>query len=832
MYSIQQIKEILKASGELQQANLVVKHLLTDSRKLHSAENTMFFAISGERLNGHHYIKDLYDRGVRNFVVEQEEINFRLKGANILLVDNSIRAMQTLATYHRNHFKIPVVGITGSNGKTIIKEWCYQLLQDDFTICRSPKSYNSQIGVPLSVWNLQESHSLGVFEAGISEPGEMEYLEKIIQPTIGIFSNIGAAHGANFIREEHKVREKLKLFIKSKVLIFCGDQSVVNQTITALWGMAKMEGTQAPELFAWGKSTQAKVQILEQKTTPSSCEVAVQYQEQQYFFSIPFVDISSIENSMHLVALLLYLEYDQESINERLALLHRIAMRLEQKSGVNNCLIINDSYNSDIDSLKIALDFLSQQQKQPKRTLILSDILQSGIPSIDLYQSVAQLVESAEAHRFIGIGAALCQHKYLFTDANDALQTEFYTTTQEFLEQVNDYNFQDEAILLKGARKFSFEKISLVLEEKAHATVLEINLSAVLQNFQFFNSLVKENTKVMVMVKAFSYGAGSYEIAKLLEFHRIDYLGVAYADEGVSLRKAGIATPILVLNPEQRSFEAMIRYKLEPEIYSMSLLKQLISVLNETKHNEAFPIHLNIDTGMKRLGFDAEELGELTTYLHASSAVEVKGIFSHLAASDDQKWDEFTQEQIDSFESNSSEIMTGLNIKPIRHLCNSNGITRFPNAHYDMVRLGLGLYGLNEMYANKLTPVGVLKSTISQIKKVKKGETIGYGRIGKAKENITIATIAIGYADGMSRLLSNGVGSVFLHGKRAPVIGTICMDMTMINVSAIPNAAEGDVVEIFGENISVNEIAKQTNTISYEVLTSISERVKRVYFVD
>ena len=832
MYQITEIQSILLSEEIIFDKSSTIKFLLTDSRKLIEAKTTLFFAIHGERLNGHDYLKELYSRGVRNFVVEENIIEQNFPEANILTVPSAIKALQKLTTHHRKQFNIPVIGITGSNGKTIIKEWCHQLLHNNFNICRSPKSYNSQIGVPLSVWGLNAKHNLGVFEAGISEPGEMESLEKIIQPTIGIFTNIGSAHGANFIREEHKVREKLKLFVRSKVLIYCADHSIVNQSITSLWGKNQLEGTLAPELLSWGTSSLAKVQILSSKKENGSTVVTLGYLKEEVQISIPFVDASSVENAMHLVVLMLHLNISESDINKLLGSLQRIAMRLEQKQGINHCLIINDSYNSDIDSLKIALDFLEQQQNKSNKTLVLSDILQSGVPSVDLYQSVVDLIESSGINRFIGIGTTLGMHKYLFPDEEEDLIVEFYADTKEFLEKNTEADFKEEAILLKGARKFEFEKISQLLEEKAHATVMEINMNAVVHNLQFFNSLLKKDTKIMVMVKAFSYGAGSFEIAKLLEFHRVDYLGVAYADEGVALRKAGIKVPIMVLNPEERSFETIIRYNLEPEIYSLKLLHGFLKILDTISVERKLPVHINIDTGMKRLGFDLSEIDELITVLSQQNKLEIKGIFSHLAASDDKKWDVFTSDQIKKFDVASTKISTALSIEPLRHLANSNGITRFPESHFDMVRLGLGLYGINEQFKSELQPVSTLRSTISQIKIVPKGETIGYGRMGKATKKMTIATVAIGYADGLNRLLSNGNGSMVLHGKKAPIVGNICMDMTMIDVTKVDNVQEGDSVEIFGDEISVHEIAGQIGTISYEVLTSVSERVKRVYFIE
>jgi Alr-MurF fusion protein len=832
VYTVEEAGKAIAAKCFLPNPNAGVKILLTDSRKLESPELTLFFAISGERLNGHNYIAELYEKGVRNFVIEDESFAESRPDANYLLVKKTITALQKLATFHRKQFHLPVVGITGSNGKTIVKEWCHQLLHDDFSVVRSPKSFNSQLGVPLSVWNIAPPHNLAIFEAGISEPGEMENLERVIMPSVGVYTNIGAAHGANFISEDHKIKEKLKLFIRSEVLIYCADHTPIHNAVVDLWSKSKSDKSQFPEPLAWGKNVQSQILITKQSTLVSHTEISASWNKKKYNFSIPFIDESSVENAMHCVVLMLYLGVTEDRINERLSKLQRIAMRLEQKTGVNNCLIINDSYNSDIDSLKIALDFLSQQQQQTNRTLILSDILQSGISTVDLYTGVFEMIKKAGVHRFIGIGPILTQHKYLFNNGDQGVSFSFYQSTHDFLAEANDNDFQNEAILLKGARKFQFEKISAFLEEKAHATVLEVNLSAIMHNLNFFTSQLKEGTKMMVMVKALSYGAGTFEIAKMLEFNRVDYLGVAYTDEGVALRKAGIKTPILVLNPEERSFDAMIRYQLEPEIYSFRLLESFTRAVENAGLKKAYPIHIDIDTGMRRLGFEKEEIHELAAKLKENKLLKVVGIFSHLATSDEEKWDEFTQGQIHQFDTLSSLLSKELGISPLRHLANTNGIARFPEANFDMVRLGIGLYGVNEKFQDKLQVAGTLKSTISQIKNVQKGETVGYGRVGIAKDDMRIATIAIGYADGLNRLLSNGKGEVWLHGKFAPTIGNICMDMTMIDISQIPEAKEGDTVEIFGENISVTNLAEKLQTIPYEVLTSVSQRVKRVYFVE
>lgn len=831
MYSILEIREILASKATLVNENQNIEELLTDSRKLLNPATTLFFAITGARLDGHNYLKDLYSKGVRNFVVENtsQEIG---KDANVILVKSAIAALQLVAKNHRQQFTYPVIGITGSNGKTIIKEWLHQLLQEDFNIVRSPKSYNSQIGVPISVWKMSAENNLAIFEAGISEPDEMQNLQKIIQPTIGVFTNIGSAHGQNFISETHKVKEKLKLFLRCKVLIYSKDCTPINQSISDFWQHTLNDETYKPVFFSWSEKVSADLRIKTKEVFFNKTKLNCIYKDAEISFELPFTDKSSVENGIHCIAVMLYLGFDEAKINENLKRLKRIEMRLEQKNGVNNCILINDSYNSDLESLKIALDFLAQQEQTQKRTLILSDILQSGIPSLQLYTSVSELLSTSKVTVFIGIGKEIIKNKSLFEKNQNISKTKFYESTEEFLANETHDNFENESILLKGARSFQFERINTFLEDKAHATIFEVNLNSVLHNLKFFNSKLNSGTKIMVMVKAFAYGSGIYEIAKLLEFHRVDYLGVAYADEGILLRKMGIKTPIMVLNSEKRSFDAMIRFNLEPEIYSFQILEDFTQALVSAGNKTDYLVHINIDTGMRRLGFEAEDIKKLGTALAENKNLKVASIYTHLAASEDEEYDEFTQQQISSFEKQSKQLLKFLDYSVIRHALNSSGILRFPEAQMDMVRLGLGLYGVNELCQNELEPIGSLKSKISQIRNLKKGETIGYGRVGKMAKDGRIGVIAIGYADGLKRALSNGKGNVFLHNKRVPIIGNVCMDMTMIDLSDMPEAKENDEVEIFGKNIPVSEVAEQAGTISYEILTSISERVKRIFYME
>lgn len=799
----------------------IISQLLTDSRKVVNADVSLFFAIKGRQNNGHEYITELAHAGVSNFVISDRTIADQNKNLNFIVVEDPLVAMQELTKWHRRQFKIPVIGITGSNGKTIVKEWLYQLLREDHHIVRSPKSYNSQVGVPLSIWQIEAENDLGIFEAGISQPGEMQRLEEIIFPTIGIITNIGQAHAENFESMQQKVDEKLLLFKNCNNIIYCKDYSLIHESV--------LQQFPKTAVFTWSRKTKADLQIGRVSKGEHETEIQGIYKNNFNSIRIPFTDEASIENAIHCWALMLFMDCKNEIITQRMELLTPVAMRLEMKDGVNNCSIINDSYNSDIGSLTIALDFINQQKQHAKRTVILSDILQSGKNEELLYQEVQALLLQKNIQQLIGIGPALSRQQHLFT-----MEKKFYKDTDELLNDFNYGWFNDETILIKGARTFGFERISKALQQKAHETILEINLNAVVHNLNLFRSRLKPETKLMVMVKAFSYGAGSFEIANTLQFHRVDYLAVAYADEGVELRKAGISLPIMVMNPEEQSFDAMIRYKLEPEIYSFRLLNHFTDVLKHRSKElniERIPIHIELETGMQRLGFTEEELNELVIRIKNNKYIKVASVFSHLVASDESVHDDFTKEQIKLFDKMSSQLCAHFNYPVIRHIINSAGVLRFPDAQFDMARLGIGLHGVaataNEQ--RQLEMVSTLKTTVSQIRQIKAGQTIGYNRKGVAKQDMTIATVGIGYADGLNRKLGNGVGKMLVMGQFAPIVGSICMDMTMIDISGIP-AREGTEVIVFGQDYSILEIAKQLDTIPYEVLTGISERVKRVYF--
>lgn len=847
-YSLSEISKILKTAHVPKGSDMAISHLLLDSRKLIYPQTTLFIAIVTSHGDGRQFISSLYKKGVRAFLVSDFQDKKQYPDAVFLQVTNTLQALQELAIWRRKKFNIPVIGITGSNGKTIVKEWLYQLLATAENIVRNPKSYNSQIGVPLSVWQMKEGNTLGIFEAGISQPGEMANLEKIIRPTIGIFTNIGDAHNEGFLNILQKIREKLLLFTHAKVLIYCKDYPELNECMLQFHGQMhrKEHSDEKPlRLFSWSFKTEAELKIVDVTNISHSngfmdqeqhTRITGLYKEESISIEIPFSDQGSIENAINCWCLLLYLEKAPDFISRQMAQLTRVAMRLELKEAINDCSLINDSYNSDLGSLSIALDFLAQQKQHPRRTVILSDILQSGKNEGDLYEDVAGLLEQKGVNRLVGIGRNISREKSNFIKINN-LSCYFFSSTDEFIqsylsqkEEENFVAFQHETILLKGARIFEFEKISRLLEQKTHQTVLEINLNAMAHNLKIYQGLLKPRVKTMAMVKAFSYGSGTYEIANLLQFHRVDYLAVAYADEGITLRKRGITTPIMVMNPEPGTFEAIIQWNLEPEIYSMRLLYLFENVL-KANNTSYFPIHLKLDTGMHRLGFNPEDMSELTSYIKDSSTLKIASIFSHLVASDDETFDYFTTEQASRFEIMSRTILDALSYEVLRHLCNSSAISRHPELQYDMVRLGIGLYGIetNEQIAGKLERVSTLKTTIAQIRKVAAGETVGYGRAGKVDWDKTIATVSIGYADGFHRALGNGKGFLLVNGQLAPVIGNVCMDMLMVDITDIKDVKENDTVIVFGEKPTLLEVANWAGTIPYEMLTGVSGRVRRVY---
>jgi alanine racemase len=810
--SLKHIIPVLNAQWIGSSSPAEVDTVSIDSRSLQNSSHSLFFALVGPNNDAHVFIADLIEIGVQNFVVTY--IPAECKGkANFIVVENTLEALQQFAAYYRDLFEFPVIGLTGSNGKTIVKEWLNFLLSPDFNVIRSPKSYNSQVGVPLSVLAINEKHNLGIFEAGISTVNEMEKLEAIIKPTIGILTNIGSSHDEGFSNLEQKVKEKQLLFKHAEVIIYqknnLVDKCMLPKTKTFSWSFDK----EAADVFVYKKETLNHSTTLHYKFKGNSNEL-----------NIPFEDKASIENAISCLMVLLYFEYDSATIQSRMLLLFPVEMRLKVKTGINNCSLIDDSYSSDFQSLKIALDFLESQKQYKNKTVILSDIFQSGLSNEELYSKVSQLIISNNINRVIGIGETISEFKEKFENCIT------FKNTAEFVSNYENLDFGNETILIKGARSFEFEEIVYLLEEKTHETVLEINLNAISYNLNFFKSKLKPNVKIMLMVKAFGYGNGGLEIAKLLEHHKVDYLGVAFADEGISLRNGGIHLPIMVLNPENTSFSAIIQHQLEPEIYCLKGLHAFLKIAKQ-KNLKNFPIHVKLDTGMHRLGFEEDNIEELILSLKGNDTIEVKSILSHLATSDDLKHRDFTVSQIRLFDKLSSKMVAELGINPIRHILNTSGISNYPEAQFNMVRLGIGLYGVsNDPLEQKyLENVGTLKSVISQIRTISAGDSVGYGRKFMAEKTTKVATIPIGYADGISRAWGNGVGFVSIKDKKAKILGSICMDMLMVDVTEI-DCTEGDRVIIFGENPTVSYIAKKLNTISYEILTSISQRVKRVFY--
>lgn len=808
-YHIKEIAEVLNAQITQAGKNVLVQNLSVDSRSIVWPLQTLFFCLVTKQNNAHKYISEIYLKGIRNIVISEEVEYALFPEATFLKVDNTLLALQQLAKYHREKHNIPVIAVAGSNGKTIVKEWLFQLLLKDKNIVRSPKSYNSQIGVPLSVWQINAQHQIGIFEAGISMQGEMEKLEQIIQPEIVVVTNIREAHLENFSDKNNIASEKLKLAKNSKVVIYNKEYKEIETELL------KPEYTHLLK-FAWHN--------LSFKVQGKSSEIKFNINDNEYSFLFPFSDFASAENAVHCFVTLLYMGFSEEEIKKNIAELTPIAMRLEVKKGINNCTLINDTYNSDVASLEIALDLLNQQHQHKLKTLILSDILQSGKNDTVLYKEIAALVNKKSVHKIICIGEQISKNVSFFKGEVTSFQS-----TNHFLQSGLVKEFNNEAILIKGARIFEFERIINKLQQKKHETILEVNLTALINNYNFFKSKINPQTKVMAMVKAFSYGAGAYEIANALQHYRTDYLAVAFVDEGVELRKAGISLPIMVMNPEISAFENLIEYNLEPEIYSFRILNAFTEELKKHSVSSSYPVHIKIDTGMHRLGFLENETDELAKKLIENNYIKIASVFSHLSSSDEEEQDEFTKHQIEIFTNVCNEISEKTKQTFLRHILNSNGILRFPEAQFEMVRLGIGLFGIASQEVKELQQVSVLKTSISQIKKVKKGDAVGYGRNGIALNDIIIATIPIGYADGLNRKLGNGKWKMLINGKEAFTIGNICMDMCMLDVTHIP-CSEGDEVIIFNEYNTIQKLSEISETIPYEVLTSISPRVRRNFF--
>ena len=819
-YSIKEIAGIIGADAQ-KLYDAPVSILLTDSRRLSFPEQSLFFALQTKTNDGHNYIQGLYKLRVRNFVVSTFLPEFEsMPEANFLVVKDTLKALQKLAAHHRKRFNIPVIGITGSNGKTIVKEFLYQLLHNEFNIVRSPRSYNSQLGVPLSVWQMSDKNTLGIFEAGISQPDEMERLQPIIAPTIGVITNIGEAHQENFISSTQKCLEKLTLFNDCEAIIYDGDDAFIANCIES--------ACLSHKAITWSRTdSEAPLYIESIKKLDSETIIRCTLLGFDRTYTIPFTDDASIENAIHCMAVMLYLKPTSVNDIEKFKRLEPVAMRLDVKQGINNCLLINDTYNSDINSLDIALDFQQSRrvEKNLKCTLILSDILQSGTLPKSLYKKVADLVRRKKIDRIIGIGRDLKEYGGAFD-----IEKEFYLTTDEFIKSPSFKKFKDELILIKGSRNFGFDLVSEELELKVHETILEVNLGAMVANLNHYRSMLKPETKMVCMVKASAYGAGSYEIAKTLQEHHADYLAVAVADEGSELRKAGITSSIIIMDPELTAFKTMFDYKLEPEVYNFHLLDALIKAA-EKEGITNFPIHVKLDTGMHRLGFGIDEIPLLIRRLKAQNAVIARSVFSHFVGSDSPQFDSFTRQQIELFEKGSQELQAAFSHKILRHICNTAGIERFPGAQFDMVRLGIGLYGVSPIDNSIIHNVSTLKTTILQIRDVPAEDTVGYSRKGHLERPSRIAAIPIGYADGLNRHLGRGNAYCLVNGKKAPYVGNICMDVCMIDVTDI-DCREGDQAIIFGDDLPITVLSDKLDTIPYEVLTSISTRVKRVYYQD
>ncbi len=825
MYTINDIVSILQPIfTHIFTEKDIISEYLFDSRKVIFPKESLFFAIKTEQNDGHLYIDELIHKGVRNFVVSQKIVSTPLhKKCNFIQVEDPILALQKIAIHHRQQFSIPIIGITGSNGKTIVKEWLSSMLNEEFTIVKNPHSYNSQIGVPISILQLNNAHELGIFEAGISHPKEMECLEPIISPTLGIITNIGAAHSQYFNYEEEKLKEKLKLFSHCNQLIYCIDHPLIHKTL------AKDDYAHLKKV-SWGKSIETNYHISSLIKKRTHTEVVIN----DHSIEIPFTDEASIENTLHCVVCLHLLGYSFGSINQKLMELLPLQMRMEIKEANNHSIIINDTYSLDFNSLKVALDFLSSQKQFSKKSLIISDFLQSKPLQEKEYQEMAQLFQSHHLSQLIVVGRNFKKFQSIFASKNFTFNTFFFNDTEELLGEIDSFEFLNEAILIKGARQFYFEKIVNTLQRKSHKTILLVNLPAIIHNLNYYRSKLHPSVKVIAMVKALSYGLGDVELINELQYHNVNYLAVAYVDEGVRLRKKNIHTPIIILGAEEHSFNSLIRYNLEPEIFNFHYLTELEKIVRYYPELTDFKIHIKLDTGMRRLGFDSEDLDELIARLHNHPQLRIASIFSHLASAEDMEENAFTLQQIHNFTEMSEKIMKAFDYPIFRHLLNSAGISRFPEAQFDMVRLGLGLYGFSgvkEDRPNLQHPV-TLKSVITQIKRIKKGDSVGYNRTFIASKEMTIGIVPIGYADGFFTELSNGIGTIIVHDKHVPIIGKICMDMCMIDLSEVGNAHIGDEAIIYGEDNRINEIAQRIQKTPYELLTAISKRVPRVYIME
>ncbi len=797
--------------------NAIIQYLVTDSRNIVDPAQSIFFAIKGPRRTGASYIADVYQQGVRAFVIDEPVNANEYNNAVFFTVPNTIKALQTIAAYHRSKFTIPVIGITGSNGKTIVKEWLYQLLQPDFNIVRSPRSYNSQIGVPLSVWQMNEQHELGIFEVGISAKGEMQALSEVVQPTIGVFTNIGDAHNEGFTNVAEKVAEKTKLFANANKIIVASDYIPYSLPAKA-------------SIVSWGSKPLHDLQLISQQKENNSTRLVLKYQEAPFELQVPFTDEASLQNILTCVLVLLQMNYRSSVIQQRVLQLTAVEMRMQLRRAINQSYLLNDSYSNDKISLSLALQFLKEQANQQPIIAIVSDIVDTGEPTEQLYHQVAQMLSSSGVKQLFAVGREISHYFTQHQNETFPFSIQLFVSTQDVLQHLQETMFQQSYILLKGARKFAFEQLAHWLEQQVHQTIMEINLTAMVHNLKAYQSLLQPNTKLMAMVKAFGYGSGAGEVARRLQQQQVDYLTVAYADEGVTLRKAGIHLPIMVMSADEYSFDAMVNYSLEPELFSFQILNAFHQYITQ-QGLQQYPIHIKLNTGMNRLGFDVAEIDQLAKWLSSQQTLRVKSVLSHLAASEEEKEDAFTEHQVALFSNACNCIEKAIGYVFIKHIANTAAIRRNPNWQFNMVRLGIGLYGGDNVHqANlPLQTVATLKTTVAQVRSLKAGETVSYNRSGILKRDSIIATVRIGYADGYPRRMGNGVGKMWIKGALAPTVGKICMDMCMVDITDIPNVQPGDSVEIFGKHISIQEVAKGAETISYDIMTGISLRVKRVY---
>ena len=812
-FTTKQIAEITD-SQLIGDENLCVKNISFDSRNIYSTANTAFLAINTQKNSGEKYILSAIEKGIK-IIISEHKIS-DIKNITWILVENTVHFIQKLAKYHLEQFHLKTIGITGSNGKTIVKEWLYQSLFDEFATVKSPKSFNSQIGLPLSLLQINKKHELGIFEVGISKPSEMEVLRNIFSPKIGVLTHIGSAHSSNFISEEQLIDEKIQLFKDSEIIIYNGDNDLVYNKINEIYSSKK--------LISYGLKSHNNL-LIKNSSNNKNEEFFIQYFDEEFSISVYQRDEATLSNALCVIAVLKEFGFENSKIIEKINSLKSVEMRLESVNGLHNNLLINDSYNLDLDSLKIAFQFINEYNK-PHKVLVLTDFVE-GKDSDKLYHKVAELTNEQNFSKVFLIGNDICNFQNLFSS-----ETYTFSNTNELIINQQLNQIENSLILLKGARKFEIEKVKSHLELQKHDTVLEVNLNAILHNINIHKALLKPETKMMVMVKAYSYGLGGYEIAEFLQHHLIDYLGVAYADEGVDLRKNGITTPIMVMNPEQHSYDIIIDYNLEPEIYSFRVLEMFNEQLLRKGVQKKYPIHIKLETGMHRLGFKGDEINNLIEKLKTMN-IKVVSIFSHLSSSDVLEEKEYTLQQIDNFRRNSDRLISGLDYNPIRHVLNTSGIVNYTDYQFDMVRIGIGMVGIsaNPEIKKHLQSVVSFKTVISQISNVKQGESVGYNRKYKAEKDTKIATIPVGYADGIPRLIGNKVGNVGIQKNLFPIVGNVCMDMMMIDIEDFP-VKEGNEVVIFNSNPNLETFANYCNTIPYEVLTSISRRVKRIYIKD